>query len=183
MTQHSHARCFLTPAVADEIFRRISEGEPLIQICGPNREAGLPDRVTVYKRIREDKDFRRAYLVAREAQAATLAEEIVQIADGRLPEPGQEPNVGRDWLRVSSRQWYAGVLAPRTYGGRRFIRDELAEMEAADGAVEMLSDREAAAQIAAILESARIEQLEEEEAEAGLAGAGDRSEGWGMGGS
>jgi hypothetical protein len=164
MSTTRQARVAITPEVLDEILRRIADGEPLLRICGPSRGPGMPDRVSVHRRLREDREFRRAYLLAREAQAAHLAEEILAIADGegRDGAGGDGRLVGRDWLRVSARKWLAGVMAPRTYSGRGAIADELAQMDAED-AREPMSDIHLAAQIAGILESARLEVAELEE--------------------
>lgn len=133
MSQHQHARVFFTPEVQDEILTRIGGGESLLRICGPGRAPGMPDRVSVHRRLREDRDFRQAYLAARQAQVAHIAEEILEIADGRAPEAGQTPSVARDKVRIAARQWLAGVMAPRTYRGRQWdrdVRDELEEVEA-----------------------------------------------------
>lgn len=115
MGEHQHARVQITPEVEDEILLRISEGEPLSRICGPDRRPGMRDRGSVHKRLREDQKFRQAYIIARDAQSATLAEQIIDIADGKRPEDGVEPSVGRDYLRVQARQWLASAMTPRSY--------------------------------------------------------------------
>lgn len=153
MPKHTHVRAYFTPKVAQEILRRLAEGEPLSRICGPDRVAGMPDRITVHRHLREDPAFRLDYLIAREAQAGTMADQILEIADGRDNEPGKEAHVGRDWLRVHARQWLAAVMAPRRFGKQR-LRDELEDLEALVEGPAQLDTGQAAARIAAILEEA-----------------------------
>lgn len=124
MAEHRRARAFFTPEIEDEILNRIADGESLLRICGRERREGMPNRVAVHTRLRDNDEFRRDYLVARDAQAANLAEEIVEIADGKLPEADRPPSVHRDKLRMTARQWLVSVMAPRTY---RDGRDELKE--------------------------------------------------------
>jgi hypothetical protein len=160
MGKHSHVRVYFTPEVADEILDRLSAGESLMTICGPDREPGIPNRVTVHKYIREDRDFREAYLIAREVQAHTLAEETIPIADGLCTQFGQAPNVGRDYLRVYARHWMSAAMAPRAYGRHGVRRDALAEMEAVDDATQTMGSLERAGRIAALFEEARRRRIE-----------------------
>lgn len=167
MPKHRHRRVILTPEIGEAILRRIAEGEPLLRICGPNRAAGMPDRMTVYQRLMKDEGFRAAYLVARQMQADLYAEQIIEIADGRGLEgdvegPGGERDVRRDWMRMSARRWVAGVTASRTFGGRglfegAFIAAGAGGAGGADGGGLSGGEDDAlvAARIAAILEAAR----------------------------
>lgn len=170
MPKHRHRRVCFTPQIGEVILRRIAEGEPLIRICGPNRKAGMPDRLTVQVWLRKDEGFRQDYLLARQMQAELYAEQIIEIADGRAleGEAGDGPgDPRRDWLRMSARRWMAGVMAPRTYGG---TRGGFAGVVAAaagcgggageDGAGLSFEDESlVAARIAAILEAARVRML------------------------
>ena len=115
MGMHRHARAEFTIEIEDEILARISDGEPLSVICGPTRRYGLPDRSSVHKYLRENQAFRQLYLVARDAQAAALAEEVVAIADGLKPDDDVPASVVRDQLRVKARQWLTSVMKPRIY--------------------------------------------------------------------
>lgn len=123
MGEHQHARASVTPEIEEEILLRISDGEPLLVICGPKRREGMPNRNTIHKHLRDNAAFRRAYLTARDAQAASIAEDAMMIADGLRAEGNQPPCVARDRLRVSTRQWLVGVMAPRIYAQKM---DELA---------------------------------------------------------
>jgi hypothetical protein len=77
-----------------------------------------------------NKTFRDQYTRAREEQAETLLDEIVEIADdsrhdtipkvGRDGEEyGEQPNsewIARSRLRVDARKWVVSKLAPKKYG-------------------------------------------------------------------
>ena len=68
-----------TPALADTICKRISEGESLRAIC---RDAGMPSEGTVRGWAREDRDgFGARYRLARELQLDHWADVIIDIAD------------------------------------------------------------------------------------------------------
>ena len=104
--------------VADEICKRIGDGESLNSIC---RDDKMPGRNTVRVWLRDRLEFRAQYARAREDQADTFVDEIKDIADNSTPE---------DWtvarLRVQARQWAAGKLAPKKYGDRldQYIKQE-----------------------------------------------------------
>lgn len=123
---HQHARAEFTIEIEDEILRRISDGEPLSVICGPTRRYGMPDRSSVHKYLRENPDFRKLYLIARDAQAAALAEEVVAIADGLKPDENVPASVSRDLLRMKARQWLTSVMKPKIYDRKK---DEMLEIE------------------------------------------------------
>ena len=170
MPKHRHRRILFTPAIGEAILRRIAEGEPMLRICGPKRADGMPDRMTVYQWLMKDEGFRAAYLVARQMQADLYAEQIIEIADGRGLEGDEvsadgERDVRRDWMRMSARRWMAGVMSPRSYGGRGLFAGVFRAGGGAGGAVadggegavvRVEDDALAAARIAAILEAARV---------------------------
>lgn len=79
----------------------------------------------------EDReDFRRQYARAREAQADTIFDEIIDIADNAtndwMERNGQDDegyqlngeHVQRSRLRLDARKWMAGKLAPKKYGDK-----------------------------------------------------------------
>lgn len=85
----------------------------------------MPDRSTVYRWLLAHEGFRDIYTRAREDQADTLADEIIDIADDSandlmVGENGDEvvnrENVNRARLRVDARKWVAAKLKPRKYG-------------------------------------------------------------------
>ncbi len=116
-----------SPDIADKICARIASGESLRAIC---RDDGMPEARTVHYWIVENEEFFQQYARAREAQADTLAEETIEIADDGSNDwmerhdpknPGYEFNgehVQRSRLRVDARKWFASKVAPKKYGER-----------------------------------------------------------------
>src|SRR5271169_6484233 len=69
-----------TTELGDEICNRIADGESLRAICA---EVEMPDKATVFRWLSAEgnKDFRNQYIRAREAQADSLVDDILSIAD------------------------------------------------------------------------------------------------------
>lgn len=106
---------------------RIAEGDSLRKVCS---EDGMPARSLVHEWLISDTDFADQYTRAREAQADTLFDEILEIADdGRndtyTAEDGSERTdqevIARSRLRVDARKWMAGKLRPKKYGDKTEI--------------------------------------------------------------
>lgn len=116
-----------TPEIEHEIFKRIADGESLRDICDDD---WLPSRETVRKRLIEDTSFAGQYARAREAQADTIFDEILQIADDArndwMERRGEEDagwiangeHIQRSRLRIEARKWMAGKLRPKVYGDK-----------------------------------------------------------------
>ena len=112
-----------TEELASEICVRLSNGEPLRQIC---MEDGMPAQSTVYVWLSRFPAFVEMYTRAREEQADTLADEIVAIADEMPMETTDKDGNTRfdsayiQWQRsrVDARKWVAAKLKPRKYGDR-----------------------------------------------------------------
>lgn len=98
---------------ADEICYRITKGESLRSICGPERDSFLPGQNTVFKWLDENEDFAKQYARARTLQAEFKFEEAWDIASKATAETVQ---VAR--LQVDTIKWQAGKLAPKKYGER-----------------------------------------------------------------
>jgi hypothetical protein len=126
-----------TVDITTEICARLASGEPLIAIC---RDDGSPDVRTVYRWLAAHEDFRLMYARAREDQADTLADQIIDIADNpmrgvktKTDEDGNVETTEGDMiehrrLQVDARKWIAAKLKPRKYG------DKLStELTGADG--------------------------------------------------
>ena len=128
-----------TPELADEICRRLSEGETLRAICA---EEGKPHATTVLEWVREDRDgISNRYARARELGFAAIGEEMMRIAD----EPVQAEKVTvkadgttetvtmdaveRSRLRVDTRKWLLTKWAPKLFGDRSAL-----EVTGKDGA-------------------------------------------------
>lgn len=70
--------CVYTPEIADEIFERLSNGEPLRQIC---RDDHMPAWRTVYDWKRDDEEFAARFTRARDIGFDAIAEETLDLVD------------------------------------------------------------------------------------------------------
>ena len=116
-----------TLELAAEICSRLASGEALKSIC---RDDAMPGLTTIYRWLASNDEFRDLYMRAREDQADTLADEIIEISDdGRNDwmathaedDVGYRANgehIQRSRLRVEARKWIAAKLKPRKYGER-----------------------------------------------------------------
>lgn len=129
-----------SPEVFTAICERIAAGESLRAICA---DEGMPSKTSVMRWLDEPEhqSLRDQYARARERQADTFAEEVVEIADeectmiradkhgsGKPGSDGDEVGdlevvfdttaVARNRLRVDARKWAASKLAPKKYGDR-----------------------------------------------------------------
>ena len=116
-----------TEAIAAEICDRLADGESLRSIC---RDKHMPDRNTVHDWAFKDEAFYRQYARARELQAETLVDEIIDISDDgtndwmdRQNGDGQvidrvvdHEHITRSRLRIDSRKWFASKVLPKKYG-------------------------------------------------------------------
>ena len=115
-----------TPELAKTVCDRLEHGETLVAIV---RDPLMPSRMTVYRWLQSDEQFREQYARARDAQADHFAEEIVDIADA---EPSlifknvdgvdvasvDSTAVNLLRLRIDARKWYASKVAPKKYGDK-----------------------------------------------------------------
>ncbi len=115
-----------TEALAAKLCLRLAEGETLRAIC---RDDAMPGKTTVLRWLADKKnaDFRDQYAHARELQADALFDEALEIADdvsGDWFTDKDEKKVldhehiQRSRLRVDTRKWAAGKLAPKRYGDK-----------------------------------------------------------------
>ena len=115
-----------TEALAAEICRRLAEGETLRSVC---RDKAMPDKATILRWLADKKkaDFREQYVYAREMQADALFDEALEIADDvsgdwSTDKDGKKvldhENIQRSRLRVDTRKWAAGKMAPKKYGDK-----------------------------------------------------------------
>lgn len=96
--------------VADLICERLILGQSLHRICASK---DFPSLATVMKWLRSTLDFAQQYARAREEQADTLADQIVELADTATARNAQAIRV-----RVDARKWVASKLKPRKYSDR-----------------------------------------------------------------
>jgi len=109
--------------LADEICKRIAEGESLRGICESEH---MPHNSTVMGWVREFKDFAKQYARAREVQAQLFIDEIIEISDdsgfdykitdGKVVVDGDA--IQRARLRTDSRKWMASKVLPKIYGDK-----------------------------------------------------------------
>jgi hypothetical protein len=108
-----------TPEIANEICERMSKGESLRRIVGPDRDDFMPSETTVRRWLAGAEDwsaeFRRQYAQARENQADFYAEDVVEISDEAVADAVE---VARNRLRIDARKWYASKLSPKKYGDK-----------------------------------------------------------------
>ena len=112
--------------VADMICIGLSEGMSLRQILKADTTGVLPAQSTVYDWLLRYPDFAEQYARAREEQADTNADEILEIADEMPPEFTDDK--GRTYLdqtfiqwqknRIDARKWTAMKLKPKKYGDK-----------------------------------------------------------------
>lgn len=115
---------------ADAICDRIGLGESLRRICADD---GMPAVGTVCRWLAENAEFQEQYARAREAQADSIFDEILDIADDgsndwmlkrfgddeRWVENGEA--IRRSQLRIDARKWMAGKLRPKRYGDKTVV--------------------------------------------------------------
>jgi len=117
---------------ADLICIMISEGMSLRKILKEDKTGMLPAQSTVYEWLLRYPDFAEQYTRAREEQADTLADEIIDIADeqpeivavtdkktGALIEHKLD-GAFLQWQknRIEARKWTAMKLKPKKYGDK-----------------------------------------------------------------
>ncbi len=103
----------------------IAEGSSLVSIC---KNEDMPSTVTVYAWLQKHEEFLNIYTRAREDQADTLADQIIDIADeasttvksqdGFTEVVFDNTAIARNRLRVEARKWVAAKLKPKKYGDK-----------------------------------------------------------------
>ena len=97
-------------AIADEIVERMIHGESMLKICA---DSHIPDRATIYRWMDARPDFATRCARAREGLADFLVDQIEKMADATT-----EENVQSQKVKISTAQWRAMKMAPRTYGDK-----------------------------------------------------------------
>lgn len=110
------------PTVMTEICRRLIEGESLRTIC---EAADMPDRATVARWLAQNDDLRKEYTLAREMQAETYADEIVDIADKSY----DRDSAAAAKVKFEARKWVASKLLPKKYGEATLLKHADADGE------------------------------------------------------
>lgn len=115
-----------TPELAAEIARRLSEGEPLRQIC---RDEHMPHWTNMYEWMAQDPELSVRIARAREAGYDKMAEECLELAD--TPKLGtkqiesedgitvtREDMLGHRKLQIETRLKLLAKWNPKKYGER-----------------------------------------------------------------
>lgn len=119
-----------TQATADEICSRIALGESLRSIC---RDDAMPHIATVQRWLSASNEFREQYAHAREMQADSMFDEMLEIADDgsndwmdsnrdggdRLVD---HEYISRSKLRVDTRKWMLARMSPKKYGDATSVK-------------------------------------------------------------
>lgn len=102
-----------------------SSSKGIRKLCGENADFPNPD--TIYRWIRENKDFSDQYAQAKRQQIEVIVDEIMEIANDAshdliVNENGRiipnHANIHRSRLRIDTRKWLASKLAPKIYGDK-----------------------------------------------------------------
>jgi hypothetical protein len=93
--------------LATRICERLALGESLNKICDDDE---MPALRTVHSWLAADEAFAAQYSRARETQADTLADRVMDKAEGATNE-----NAAAVRAYLDSVKWFAGVVAPRKY--------------------------------------------------------------------
>lgn len=115
-----------TPEVEAEILRRLSDGEPLAQIC---RDENMPDPSNVWRWQENDAELSQAIARARELGFDRIAADTLEIADDarndwmeRLGDGAGEAwaangeHIQRSKLRIETRLKLLAKWDPKRYG-------------------------------------------------------------------
>ena len=114
-----------TPELAAEICERLSNGEPLRQIC---RDSHMPAWTAIYAWAAADKDLSERIAQAREQGADAIAEEALEILDSPpeyvLTKQGEAVDSGYVTWQRNRAEMRLKLLAkwhPKKYGDRQII--------------------------------------------------------------
>ena len=91
-----------TRELADNICAELAEGKSLRSVC---RRSDMPAASSVFKWLREDKEFSEQYARAKEEAADALAEELLYISS--TPKKGKivtKKMIGDDTIEVTTRE-------------------------------------------------------------------------------
>lgn len=106
MTQSAY-----TPEAAAKFCASIAEGKRSIRaIC---KLKTMPSKATVFRWLREQPEFLRMYELAKDEQADTFIDEMVEIADNCKP---IKTAIQKAKLQIYAREVAAAKMKPKKYG-------------------------------------------------------------------
>lgn len=113
--------------LGDLICSELADGKSMRAVCLPDN---MPNKSTVFRWIRTNKEFRDQYARAKEESADALTDEMLDIADDSAldytasDDDGKKlnaENIQRSRLRIDTRKWLASKLKPKKYGEKQFV--------------------------------------------------------------
>ena len=136
-----------TQDVADRICAYISEGKSLRKI---EKIQGMPTMSGVIKWLSNDEDqsFVVQYARARQNQADSMVDEMLDIADEVKEDPD---SIAKAKLKLDTRKWVSSKLKPKKYGDR--IHNEIL----IDNSIKEMTDEEIKNRIAELSEKPKPE--------------------------
>lgn len=115
-----------TQDLADKICEEIALGYSMRSVCKPD---DMPAMSSVFKWLRENKQFSEQYVTATEERSEAMAEDILDIADDGTNDWIERENkdgstfesvngevIQRSRLRVDTRKWLMAKMKPKKYG-------------------------------------------------------------------
>jgi hypothetical protein len=100
-----------TPELGAQFCAAVAEGDKSIRaIC---KIPGMPSKATVFRWLAENDEFRKLYELARDEQAETHVDEVVEIADTAK---ATKIGVAKAKLQIYARIELAQKMKPRKYG-------------------------------------------------------------------
>lgn len=99
-----------TDQIATEICERLLAGESLRSMC--KADDHLPSERTIYRWLASNETFCQQYARAREFQAESHLEDILEIADDADLKPDDKR------VRIDARKWAMSKLAAKKYGDK-----------------------------------------------------------------
>jgi hypothetical protein len=103
-------------SIRQKLLKAISEGKSLRKAC---EGKGMPVTSTVMKWLAEDAEFSEQYARACDERALFHFEECLEIADATNAD-----DVAKAKLRIDTRKWMVGKMAPKKYGDRQTVEHE-----------------------------------------------------------
>ncbi len=102
-------------AIKDEICDRIAAGETLTAIC---EDVHMPKTSAISTWRKNDDQFEKHYLIARDCQSDRLRDELIDISDNTADQDVKYGStvVQRDKLRAETRKWLLSKELAHKYG-------------------------------------------------------------------
>lgn len=116
-----------TQELADKICEELALGKSMRTVTEPE---DMPAMSSVFKWLRENKQFSEQYEIAKQESADAMAEELLYISDtpvmGEIKtikangdiEIKQDEMLGHRRLQVDSRKWLMSKMKPKKYGDK-----------------------------------------------------------------